>query len=158
VGVGQLGLLGSALVFAFAFVLTLALVLLWLELQDFERFRVDLGFESAALGIGEANFITTIVDLQPLYKPALGCGHLPHGVARLPALEWRIAIVLGQGGQRGKAQQHHQQPLAQRAGVFHGSFLSSRLSIRLGVDGMLKKPWAFRPDGVFKFDSPLKAQ
>jgi hypothetical protein len=59
----------------------LALVVVLLELQDLERFRVDLGFESSALGIGEPNFITAVIDLQPLYLPALDCGHLPHGIA-----------------------------------------------------------------------------
>jgi hypothetical protein len=65
-------LLRGALAIAFAFALTFALVVVLLELQDLERFRVDLGFESAALGIGEPNFITAVVDLQPLYLPALG--------------------------------------------------------------------------------------
>jgi hypothetical protein len=30
--------------------------------------------------------------------------------------------------------------------------------IWLWVDGLLKKPWAFRPVGAIKFDAPVKPQ
>src|SRR3569623_3269271 len=81
---------------------TLAVPLL--HLQYLQGFRIDLGLEDAALGVRAANFVAAVVDLQPLELPALSGCHLPHGLARVPAIHRRIAIVIGQCGQGGQAQ------------------------------------------------------
>ncbi|MDT4870781.1 hypothetical protein FQZ97_1058720 [compost metagenome] len=96
-----------------------------LHLQHLQGFRVDLGFEAASLGIHAANLIAAIVDLQVLDLPALCGGHLPHSLARLPAIERRIAIVAGPCRWGGHCQIQNQQAAPQRGGVFHGRLLES---------------------------------
>ncbi len=100
---------------------TLAVVLF--HLHYLQGFRVDPGIEGASLGISAANFIATVIDLQPLDLPALcGCP-IPQSLARLPTIHRRIAIVTGPRGHGGEAQRQNQQAMKQRWGVFHGGFL-----------------------------------
>ena len=63
-----------------------ALVAVLLHLQHLQRFRVNLGFEAAPLGIYAAYFIATIVNLEALNLPALCSPHLTYRLACLPAI------------------------------------------------------------------------
>ena len=64
------------------------------QLDDFERCRVDLGFEGASSFISSADFLATVVDLDPGDGPAPPSRHRLHRLARLPLLHRNVAIVV----------------------------------------------------------------
>src|SRR5690606_4757890 len=69
---------------AIAIALAPVVVIPPLHLHHAQRLWVQLGLETAALGIPAADFVAAIIDLDALQLPALGGRVLPHGVARLP--------------------------------------------------------------------------
>lgn len=64
------------------------------QLDDFERHRVDFGFEGATLFIGSSDFVAAVVDFDPSDGPALAGRHGLNGRAWLPMLHRSLAIVV----------------------------------------------------------------
>ena len=89
-------------------------VVVRLHLQDLQGFRGDLGLEGASLSVGAADLVAAVVDPQPLDLPALSRRHLPHGLARPPATQGRLAIVTGPNGKGRQRQGKIQQALARK--------------------------------------------
>ena len=73
--------------------------------QDLQRLGVDLGLERAALGIGAADLVAAVVDLDVIDQPAVLFGQRLHRATRLPAGDRRIAIVVGMN-LKGRQGQH----------------------------------------------------
>lgn len=56
------------------------------ELDNFQRFRIDLSLERPAVLIGAPDFVTAVVDLDPGDGPPSPGGHRLYGLTRLPSV------------------------------------------------------------------------
>ena len=74
----KLILLGLVALATTALAVPLKRVIVLLHLHHLQGFRVELGLEVAALGVGAAKLVAAVVDLQSPDLPALTDRHLPH--------------------------------------------------------------------------------